>query len=281
MTPSRKTIFLCLATASVLAAHAVPAAAQVRPTFASTQPIPRVEYWQERIQQIDKELLERKDLSSVRLVFLGDSITDFWLMDENLWVKGQFAGRKVWDQAFTGAQPENLAINLGVSGDRIEHVLHRITPRSAGGLGHLDAKGLKPEFIILMLGINNTWAAEEPVVDSILAGLKVTLATIHERQPHAQIVLQSLLPTNEPAKNRDIVLPANERLLTLSRQPAFREYTHYLDLYPDYVNADGTQISRYFNDGLHPSPGGYEIWRTKLVKALQSLRQQNASRRRD
>jgi lysophospholipase L1-like esterase len=281
MSPSHKRCRHLLATALLLTGLSAPASAQARPAFASTQPSARVEYWQERIQQIDKELLERKDLSSVRLVFLGDSITDFWLMDENLWVKGQFAGRKVWEHAFAGAQPENLAINLGVSGDRIEHVLHRITPRSAGGLGHLDAKGLKPEFIILMMGINNTWAAEEPVVDSILAGLKVTLATIHDRQPEAQIVLQSLLPTNEPAKNRDIVLPANEGLLALSQQPAFREYTHYLDLYPDYVSADGAQISRYFNDGLHPSPDGYEIWRTKLVNALQSLRQQTTSRRGD
>jgi lysophospholipase L1-like esterase len=281
MSPSPKRCFHLLATALLLTGLSAPASAQARPAFASTQPNARVEYWQERIQQIDKELLERKDLSSVRLVFLGDSITDFWLMDENLWVKGQFAGRKIWEQAFAGAQPENLAINLGVSGDRIEHVLHRITPRSAGGLGHLDGKGLKPEFIILMMGINNTWAAEEPVVDSILAGLKVTLATIHDRQPEAQIVLQSLLPTNESAKNRDVVLPVNEGLLALSRQPAFREYTHYLDLYPDYVSADGAQISRYFNDGLHPSPDGYEIWRTKLVNALQSLRQQITSRRGD
>lgn len=71
-----------------------PAVAQTTTQFVSSKPQPRVEYWQDRQAQIDSDLRNRKDLSAVKLVFLGDSITDFWLMDENLWVKGQFAGRK-------------------------------------------------------------------------------------------------------------------------------------------------------------------------------------------
>ena len=92
-------------------------------------------------------------------------------------------------------------------------MLYRLLPRSAGGLGHLGAADLNPDFVVLMLGINNTWAAEEPVVDSILAGVQAVIASVHERKPRAHIVfLQSILPTNDPQKNQTIVLPANERL---------------------------------------------------------------------
>lgn len=250
----------------------VGARAQPAEGFISAQPRPRVEYWQERVAQIEDELRNRKDLAAVKLVFIGDSITDFWLMDANLWVKGPHSGRKVWDQAFTGDPPENLAINLGVSGDRIEHVLHRLLPRAAGGLGHLDAPALDPDFIVLMLGINNTWAAEEPVVDNILAGLRATLDAVHARKPRARILLQSILPTSDPAKNRDVVVPANARLRALAQSGPYRDFTVFLDLYPSFVDAQGVQVAEYFYDGLHPATTGYEVWRRRLEEGLKAAR---------
>jgi hypothetical protein len=35
--------------------------------------------------------------------------------------------------------PQNLALNIGISGDRTEHLLLRILPKAQGGLGQLDA----------------------------------------------------------------------------------------------------------------------------------------------
>lgn len=248
------------------------AAAQTSSDFVSGKPQPRTEYWQERLVQIDDELRHRKDLSSVKLVFVGDSITDFWLMDENRWVRGQFAGRKVWDESFAGGTPQNLAINLGVSGDRIEHVLYRLLPQSAGGLGHLDAADLDPDFVVLMLGINNTWAPEDPVVESILAGMRAVLAAVHERKPGARIVLQSILPTSDTVKNHAVVLPVNAGLRLIAESTEFAGFTTYLDLYPSFVDARGQQISSYFNDGLHPSTAGYGVWRDRLESFLKSTR---------
>lgn len=246
--------------------------------FVSAQPRPRVEYWQERVAQIEEELRSRQDLSAVKLVFIGDSITDFWLMDENRWVKGRWNGRKVWDAAFAGRPPENLAINLGVSGDRIEHVLQRLLPRAAGGLGELDSPVLDPDFVVVMLGINNTWAPEEPVVDSILAGLQATLRAVHERKPRARIVLQSILPTDDPDKNRRIVVPANAGLRRLADSAEFRRSVLFLDLYPSFVDAQGLQIPDYFYDGLHPDAAGYEVWRRRLESFLATARTMTPAR---
>ena len=56
--------------------------------FLSTKPAVRVEYWQKREADIAKTLADPATLSSVRLVFLGDSITDFWTLGEDPWVRG-------------------------------------------------------------------------------------------------------------------------------------------------------------------------------------------------
>jgi lysophospholipase L1-like esterase len=245
--------------------------------FASVKPAPRVEHWQRRQIEIDEALKDTRAMSAVKLVFVGDSITDFWLLDDNPWVKGQKFGRKVWDASFGGAVVANRALNIGISGDRIEHVLYRLQPRSAGGLGQLDAPALDPDFLIVMLGINNTWAAEEPVVDSVVEGVRAVLGALHERKPRARIVLQSLLPTSEDAKNAEVVRPVNQRLAAMVQSPPYAGFTAYLDLYPAFVDPTGRQVAALFTDGLHPNDVGYRAWRDRLEPFLQAARESRAA----
>jgi lysophospholipase L1-like esterase len=241
--------------------------------FVSTQPVARVEHWQHRQSAIKQALQDRTRMAATRLVFVGDSITDFWLFDDNPWVSGQKFGRQVWNESFAGAAPQNLALNIGISGDRTEHLLHRIRPSAAGGLGHLDAVGLRPDFLVVMLGINNTWAAESPVADSVFEGVRAVLVAAHERQPQARIVLQSILPTNDPLKNRDVVQVVNQRLQALARSPDWSAFTGWLDLTPGFVDAQGQQVAALFTDGLHPNQAGYRIWRDRLLPFLAAERQ--------
>lgn len=246
-----------------------PAFAAERPAdgFISTRPAVRVEYWQRRLSEITAQLERSSELGSVRLVFLGDSITDFWTMGDNPWFPGQKMGRAVWEESFGG----RAALNLGISGDRTEHVLHRILPQSAGGLGELDAKNLKPEFVIVLIGVNNTWDAENPVIESVVAGIKTVVAAVHERQPRAKIILQSLLPLNDEAKNQAVIRPVNQSLQALATTPPFSDYTTFLSLYPAFVDAAGRQIPGYFADGVHPNEAGYRVWRTQLLPMLGQL----------
>jgi lysophospholipase L1-like esterase len=245
------------------------------PDFVSTHPVQRIDYWQKRQAELTAELKGGQDLSAVRLVFLGDSITDFWHLDDNPWFPGLKCGRRIWDESFAGSPPENRALNLGISGDRMEHVLYRLLPEKDGGLGELDAPGLHSEFVILMVGINNTFAGEIPMADSVFAGIKAVVAAVHERQPHARVILESLLPTSDEAKNREVVRPVNERLLALCASQPFARYVHYLDLHRSFVDSGGQQVSGYFNDGLHPNQAGYRLWRDRLVPFLAELRAAN------
>ncbi len=240
--------------------------------YASTRPAARVEYWQQRQAAIDARVAEAASLRAVKLVFVGDSITDFWLLGDDPWIPGRMHGRAVWDESFGGADPRNLALNIGISGDRTEHLLHRILPRAQGGRGQLDAEALAPEFFVLMVGINNSYAPEAPAANSVYEGVLAVMRSLHARKPGARLLLQSLLPTSKPSRDAEVVRPVNARLAALARSAEFAGYTTWLDLYPAFVDAQGRQDARLFVDGLHPSDAGYRVWRDRLVPALAAAR---------
>jgi lysophospholipase L1-like esterase len=246
-------------------------------TFVATQPTVRVEYWQERLAKITSVLADEARLPPVRLLFLGDSITDFWQLGDNPWIPGQVGGRAVWDATFGEDAGANRALNLGISGDRTEHVLYRLVPKQDGGLGELDSSRLEPEFVVLMIGINNTWAAEKPADDSVFAGIRTVIETIHQRKPKAKIIVESLLPTNDEQKNAVTVVPVNRRVQALVATTPMSGYATYLDLYAHFVDGSGRQIGSDFMDGLHPNEAGYRIWRDALLPALDQARRAGRS----
>ena len=144
---------------------------------------------------------------------------------------------------------------------------------SKGGLGQLDAPELNPEFIVLMIGINNTWAQEDPVVESVVAGITSVLEAVHARKPKARIILHSLLPTNDAPRNRDVVLPINARITALALHQPYAEYTSFVNLYPRFTDDSGKQKAQYFaGDGVHPNSAGYQAWSVELLAHLQTQR---------
>jgi lysophospholipase L1-like esterase len=252
--------FVCRSAFALALATPLIAAAQVAAPFKSEIPSPRIDYWQKRAADIARQL-------DIRLVFVGDSITDFWHLDANPWFPGKYCGRVVWDESFGGAVPTQAALNLGVSGDRIEHVLHRLLPAVQGGQGWLDRRDLQPDTVFVMLGINNSFDSENPATTSIYRGVLKVVARIHERRPAARIVIQSLLPTDDDRKNRELVLPVNDQLRAFA---ARSKGIDYLDLYRLFVDANGAQQRTLFNDSLHPSRDGYRVWRDRLVEFLRA-----------
>jgi lysophospholipase L1-like esterase len=260
--------YLALCAAAWLVQPALAQAQDVdAPRFVAETPTARVDYWQKRAADIKTGLEEAETLRSVRLVFVGDSITDFWHLDANPWFPGQYCGWSVWNESFSGAVPAHKALNLGVSGDRIEHVLHRLLPSAQGGEGWLDRPDLQPDTLFVMLGINNSFDAEKPATTSIIKGVQAVVARLRERKPNARIVIQSLLPTEDPVKNRDLVQPVNAALRT---HAASLPNTAFLDLYPSFVDEAGLQRRALFNDALHPSRDGYRVWRDRLVAFLNA-----------
>ncbi len=256
--------------APVLLLLGLAAAQPETPDFVSEHPHARVDDWSKRRAEIDAALADPAPLKAVRVLFVGDSITELWLLGADPWVPGRKYGQAIWNESFARPGP-NHALNLGVSNDRTEHVLQRILPQAQGGLGELDAPQLDPDVIVLMIGINNARGASKLDAEMTFAGIRAVVEALHERRPRARIVLQSLLPVADENRNK-VVYTVNQSLQALVKEPAYASYTHFLDLYPAFLDKDAKQDHKLFNDALHPDEAGYRRWRDRLVGFLKSVR---------
>ena len=99
----------------------------------ATEPVPRTDdWWQKRQAGFNTNVAAAGNKAAV--LFIGDSITQGW--------EGE--GKNVWSRYYSPRQ----AINLGIGGDRTQHVLWR--------LDNGNLKGLKPKAAVVMIGTNNT-----------------------------------------------------------------------------------------------------------------------------
>lgn len=184
-----------------------------------------------------------------KVVFIGDSITHFW----------ESAGRDVWAKYF--AEGPRKALNLGMSADRTEHVLWRLTEG-----GELD--GYEAKVILLMIGTNNSGHfpfAKEPPIDTI-CGIREILRVIAEKQPKARTVLTAIFPRGKDAndgcrKRNDIV---NREIAKL----ADGKKVIWCDLSDKFLDVQGRLSREIFPDLLHPNALGYEMWASAVIPLI-------------
>src|SRR6202012_1423367 len=100
------------------------------------------------------------------LEFIGDSITQGW----------EGRGKNVWDE-FYG---KRKVTNMGVSGDRTQHVLWRFEQ------GQLD--GIHAKVAVVMIGTNNSNNKDNTETE-ILEGVTAIVQQIRTRQPDTKIIL--------------------------------------------------------------------------------------------
>src|SRR5262245_13075156 len=133
-----------------------------KPSHSAVTPVDRkADSWVKR----HEALLARAKQGNVDVLFLGDSITQGW----------QGAGKEAWKEHIAPLH----AANFGISGDRTEHVLWRITTGK-------ELAGIHPKVVVLMIGTNNmgsNTAAE------IADGVKAIVHELRHERPKAKILL--------------------------------------------------------------------------------------------
>jgi lysophospholipase L1-like esterase len=84
-------------------------------------------------------------------------------------------------------------VNLGIGGDRMEHILWR--------LDHGALDGASPKVIVLMIGVNNAPLVQANGVPVTAAahGIKLCIENLRLRCPQSQIVLVKILPAFDPS----------------------------------------------------------------------------------
>ena len=109
-----------------------------------------------------------------------------------------FVGDSITDSGATGAErlePDYAplhALNLGISGDRTEHVLWR--------LENGELAGIDPKVVVLMIGTNNTGWERDKVTprcsapEDTIEGVKAVVHELRVRLPAARILLLAVFP---------------------------------------------------------------------------------------
>ena len=177
--------------------------------------------------------------------FIGDSITQGW----------EGAGKNVW-QEFYG---QRKVINMGVSGDRTEHVLWRFEQ------GQLD--GVKAKVAVVMIGTNNSNKDDNPEAD-ILEGVTAIVNQIRTRQPDTKILLLAIFPRGQTfSTQRGKILQVNEVLAKLDDG----KNIFFIDIGPQLIESDGSISKAMMRDYLHPGEAGYKIWANAIEPKLKEI----------
>jgi lysophospholipase L1-like esterase len=221
----------------------VPAAVAVN---TATNPAPRDPAWVQR----HEGFVKIAQAGGVDLLFLGDSITDFW----------RNRGSNVWNHYY-GVRH---AANFGISGDRTQHVLWRIDN------GELD--GIKPKVVVLMIGTNNTgkeWdGSPRNTVPETITGVQAVVARIRAKLPDTKILLLGIFPrgTLDDPQRAEVAL-----INTVIAKLDDGNLVRYLDIGPQFLEADGTLPKSIMPDLLHPNERGYQIWADAMEPTLAAM----------
>jgi lysophospholipase L1-like esterase len=210
-------------------------------------PEPRDANWVKRHEDFVREAKQ----GGIDILFMGDSITDFW----------RNKGSNVWNKYYA---PRHAA-NFGISGDRTQHVLWRLDN------GELD--GIKPKVVVLMIGTNNTGKENDHktprnTVPEVAEGVQAVVNDIRAKLPDSKILLLAIFPRGTPDNpQRAQVALVNTVIARLDDGKMVK----YLDIDPKFLEADGTLSKNIMPDLLHPDERGYQIWAAAMEPTLEEM----------
>lgn len=198
------------------------------------------------------EVIVNNDIP-VDFVFIGDSITHFWELN------AYFGGRG------------KLLLNRGIGGDTTEYLLKRF---------EADVIQLKPRYVVMKIGVNDTWKLEsdpwqkisgcssDAVEEGIIRNISSMIELAKSRNQY--LILCSILPTNMlvTQKNRErniLIKSVNSKLKIIAKESG----VVYIDYHSLFTGSDGfTLMDGVSDDGVHPHVTGYNMMADILRKGL-------------
>ena len=235
---------------------AVPAAAQTTaqpaaPKLAATGH-PDNEYWRQHDQLLlsDFPWLSRfKDADSQlgppgagenRVVFMGDSITQGWHLDQSF--------------------PGKPYVNRGISGQTTPQMVLRF---------HQDVVNLKPKVVVILAGVNDIAGNTGPMT---LEDIENNLATMAEiaTANGIKVVLCSVLPAYDFSWSPGLQpAPKIAELNAWIRSYALSKGYLYVDYYSPMKDDRGGLPATLSPDGVHPNASGYTIMAPIIEAGIQ------------
>ena len=176
-----------------------------------------------------------------RIVFMGDSITEFW---------------SVIDPDYFSVKSY---INRGISGQTTPQMLIRF---------RADVIALQPTAVVILAGINdiagNTGPSSiEMIWDNIFSMVELAQAN------NIKVILCSVLPAYDfPWKPNQEPIEKIKALNEIIKNYAKANNIVYVDYYSVMVDDRQGLKAKYSNDGVHPNKTGYQIMEPIVEKAI-------------
>jgi lysophospholipase L1-like esterase len=180
-----------------------------------------------------------------RVVFVGDSITDYWKLAD------YFAGMPY------------VVLNRGIDGQTTPQMLVRFRQ---------DVIDLRPTVLVVLAGTNDVAGVTGSTRNEDIEANYASMAEL-ARAHHIRVVLASLLPVNnytEDAKESFALRP-RERILALNawlKEYCAKNGLIYLDYFSAMVDDKGMLKRDMSDEGLHPNASGYKIMAPLAEKAI-------------
>jgi lysophospholipase L1-like esterase len=179
-----------------------------------------------------------------RIVFMGDSITEFWAA--------------LCPEFFVGKQ----YINRGISGQTTPQMLIRF---------RADVIALKPTMVVLLAGANDIAGNTGPSTLEMILNNIISMAELAKAN-QIEMILCSLLPAYDfPWKTGSF---PTEKIVTFNamlKKYADENSILFLDYYSAMVDERKGLKAAYADDGVHPNKMGYEVMGPIIEKGINKI----------
>jgi len=188
-----------------------------------------------------------------RVVFLGDSITDYWKLSD------YFPGKPY--------------INRGIDGQTTPQMLVRFRQ---------DVIDLHPKVVVMLAGTNDIAGVTGPTSNEDIEAKYASMAEL-ARAHRIRMVFASVLPVNNYTRDAEesFALRPRDRILALNqwlKDYCAKNRLVYLDYFSALVDERGMLKRALAEDGLHPTDAAYRIMAPLAEKAIERALVENRAR---
>ncbi len=188
-----------------------------------------------------------------RVVFLGDSITDYWKLPD------YFPGKPY--------------INRGIDGQTTPEMLVRFRQ---------DVIALHPKVVVMLAGTNDIAGVTGPTLNEDIEANYASMAEL-ARSHRIRMVFASVLPVHNYTHDAEESFALRPRARILALNKWLKDYCAknrlmYLDYFSALVDERGMLKRTLADDGLHPTDAGYKIMASLAEKAIQKALAENKAR---
>ena len=174
-----------------------------------------------------------------RVVFLGDSITEFWTLSDS------FHGKPY--------------VNRGISGQTTPQMLLRFRQ---------DVVALKPRVVVILAGTNDIAENTGPITLEAIEDNLTSMVDLAKRNG-IRVVLASLVPAFQYPWKLEIAPVEKIRALNdWIKSYAAKERLVFLDYYSPMANDKRGLKAELSEDGVHPNKAGYAVMAPLAEKAI-------------